>query len=62
MNPSRKSVIALSVALNLSAQDTELLFTSAGYVFRLDDVMYVIKKAIGLLEDVSREGECGIRF
>lgn len=47
--PKRETVMAFSVALNLSAKDTDVLLSSAGYTFRLEDAIGVIAKAIEFL-------------
>ena len=42
-----------AVALNLNAKDAEVLLSSAGYSFMLEDVITVIGKAINILENLD---------
>lgn len=52
--PKRETVLNCAVALNLSAKDTEILLSSAGFSFRMEDALSVIDKAIEILSDKFR--------
>ena len=49
VRPKRETVMAFAVALDLSAQDTEVLLSSAGYSFRKEYALFVMEKAVGFL-------------
>lgn len=52
--PKRETVMSFAVALNLSAKDTEILLSSAGFSFRMEDALSVIDKAIEIFSDKFR--------
>lgn len=52
--PKRETVMNFAVVLNLNAKDTEILLSSAGFSFRMEDALYIIDKAIEILSDEYR--------
>ncbi len=52
VNPKRETIMTFAVILNLGAKDTEVLLSSAGYSLRLEDSVFVIKKALSFLRKV----------
>lgn len=50
VRPKRETVITFAVVLDLSAQDTDILLSSAGYSLRMEDAVFVMEKATEFLK------------
>ncbi len=50
--PKRETVMTFAVAMDLSAKDTEVLLSSAGYSLRTEDAVFVMEKAVGVLSSM----------